>query len=214
MKKLISTILLITLSGTVSTKVVADYYIKPYFGLSQMSDKSAQTNDIGLTDGKADIELETGFVAGLGFGYQYDSNLAFELSWEYRTNDSKTRLADNDFFEDGNYASNLFYLNGYYFFKNMNRWTPHLGLGLSWAQEVDIDLEKQGTELSFSGDGDIGYQVLAGISYLINDHLSLINEIRYGRISDVSLKGEGIEGELTGLDYEPVTLQIGIRMKF
>jgi opacity protein-like surface antigen len=189
-------------------------FIKPYIGFSQLSDTSAKSTSVGTMDGDTDINLDSGFVAGLGFGYQYNPQWAVELAWEYRTNDSETTLADGEAFKQGNYASNLFFLNGYYSFAHQGNWTPYLGAGVSWAQEIDIDLEKAGVEQSFSGDNDFGYQVFAGTYYSLNEALSLNGEFRYGSIKSIELEQEGGNGTLEDLDYDSLSLQLGVLYHF
>ena len=192
-----------------------NWFIRPYVGISQMSDLSGDFSNIDGLSGDADIDLDTGFNGGLGLGYRYSDRVAVELGWEYRSNDSETTLNDVSEFNDGNYASNLIYLNGFYYFEKNDAWQPYVGGGLTWAEEIDIDLERGGDEQSYSSDGDIGYQVFAGVDYDLTEQWKLQGELRYGRISDVDLDGEGNDrGEFEGLDYETTTLQIGLVYDF
>lgn len=189
----------------------ARWFVRPYVGLSQMSDLSADFTDIDSLSGDADIDLDGGFAGGLGVGYRYTDRFAVEVGWEYRSNDSEVLLADTSEFDDGNYASNIFYLNGHYLFERSGQWQPYVGAGLTWVEEVDIDLERGGNELSYSGDGDTGYQVFAGVTYDWSDRWQLQTELRYGSISGIELSGEGNDaGEFDDLDYETTTLQIGL----
>ena len=153
-----------------STPALAEdsWFVRPYVGLSQMSDIDGDFSNIDSLSGKADIDLDTGFTGGIGVGYNYTDNFAVEFGWEYRSNDSEVVLADTSEFDDGNYASNIFYLNGHYRFAPNGDWRPYVGGGLTWVEEVDIDLERGGEELSYSGDGDVGYQLFAGVDYRIN----------------------------------------------
>ena len=124
-------------------------------------------------------------------------------------------LADTSEFDDGNYASNIFYLNGHYRFAPNGDWQPYVGAGLTLVEEVDIDLERGGEELSYSGDGDIGYQLFAGVDYRINPEWSLQGELRYGSITGIDLEGEsGDPGEIEDIDYQTTTLQIGLVYEF
>ena len=162
----------------------------------------------------ADIDLDTGFNAGFSIGYQYTPYLAAELAWEYRSNDSEVTLPDNERFTSGNYASNIFHVNSIYSFSPGKRLNPYVGAGISWVQEIDIDLEKNGSEQSFSADGDLGYQLFAGLDYQINSLWSLNSEIRYGHISNIDLKGENVTGTIEDIDYKPITIQFGVKYKF
>ena len=193
-----------------------DWFVRPYIGFSQMSDVSGDFNNIdGLPSGSADIDLDTGFASGIGVGYFYNNNFAVELGWEYRSNDSKTVLNDTSRFNDGNYASSIFYLNGHYLLAKRHKWQPYLGGGLTWAQEVDIDLERGGNELSYSGDGDVGYQLFAGINYDWSENWKFQGEARYGSITGIDLNAEdGAVGQFDDLDYKTTTLQVGVVYSF
>lgn len=191
------------------------WFLRPYVGLSQMSDLDADFADIDGLSGEADVDLDTGFTGGLGLGYRLNQRYAVEFGWEYRSNDSSTTLNGVSEFDDGNYASNVFYLNGHYFFDSDGPWQPYVGAGLTWAEEIDIDLERGGEEQSYSGDGDTGYQIFAGVNYALGETWQLQSELRYGSITDIDLEGEsGDPGEITGIDYETTTLQIGLVYAF
>lgn len=190
------------------------WYLRTHLGLSQISDLDGKSTDIGTTNGTTAIDLSSGFTGGLNLGYRYNDRWAAEIAWEYRSNDSEVTLADGQFFPDGNYASNIFHLNGIYHLAPTNSWDPYIGLGLSWVQEIDIDLEAANTEQSFSGDGDTGYQVFAGVNYQLNQKWTLNGELRYGDISSIRLTGEDSNGVIDDLDYKPTTLQIGVSYKY
>jgi len=190
------------------------YYIKPYIGLSSLSDQDAQSLGLGNLDGNVEVSIDGGFFSGLGFGYRYSNNIAAELAWEYRTNDSQTTLADGTLFNDGNYASNTFFLNGYYFFDSTGSWTPYIGAGLGWIQEIDIDLEGAGAEQSFSTDGGTSFQIMAGFDYPLNENWGLNLEARFSSATSIDLEGEGNSGQLNGLDSDPLSLQFGVKYSF
>jgi len=188
--------------------------LRPTFGISQMSDFTAPST-VGTQTGTADINIDGGFNAGLGLAYNINPNWSAELYWEYRSNDSETTLADGTVFTEGNYASNMFALNGIYNFQSSNQWKPYLGAGLVLIQEVDIDLESNGEEQSYSGDGETGFQVFAGVNYPITKNWEVQGEVRYGSISGIDLSGEaGAVGEFTDMDYKTTTLQLGINYRF
>ncbi|MDJ0778616.1 MAG: porin family protein [Gammaproteobacteria bacterium] len=213
-KQLIAGVGLLILTAT---PVMAEdnWFVRPYIGLSEMSDLDADFSNIDSLSGKADIDLDTGFTGGIGIGYNYSDNFGVEVGWEYRSNDSEVVLAGSSEFDDGNYASNIFYLNGHYRFAPNGDWRPYVGGGLTWVEEIDIDLERSGEELSYSGDGDVGYQLFAGVDYRINPDWSLQGELRYGSITGIDLDGEsGDPGEMEDLDYETTTLQVGLVYQF
>jgi len=193
---------------SIATEPGEGLYVKPIFGLSQMSDQVARVDGAGLANGPVKLGIDPGFNAGLLLGYRTKSNWAFEVGWEYRSNDTEIVLADGQRLSDGNYASNQFFLNGLYFFASRSRWEPYVGAGLLWGQEIDIDLEGDGFEQSFDGQGDIGVQVFAGLNYKLSNAWSVGGELRYGRTTGIDL------GVLKGLEYAPTTLQVGLTYRF
>ncbi|MEM7208700.1 MAG: outer membrane beta-barrel protein [Pseudomonadota bacterium] len=216
MKNLIRLLPILTVAAS---PVIADesdhWFVRPYVGVSIMSGLSSDFNDIDSLSGRADIDLSDGFTGGIGIGYRYSEKIALEFGWEYRSNESSTTLADASEFDGGNYASNIFYFNGHYLLSPHYRWQPYLGAGLTWVEEVDIDLERNGEERSFSGDGDVGYQLFAGASYRLDQDWAIQGEVRFGRVSDIDLSPEsGATGDFSGLDYETSTLQLGVVYNF
>ncbi|TQV73155.1 porin family protein [Aliikangiella marina] len=192
------------------------WYVKPYLGLNELSNTNGQSVAIGALDGRTEVSTDSGFTAGIGLGYRYNDKFAAEISWEYKTNDSSTLLADGQFFSEGNYASNLFFVNGYYYFQNSSdsKWQPYIGAGFGWVQEIDIDLEENGVEQSFSQQGKFGSQFFAGLNYQLSSQWDINTELRYSRFTDIDLRNEANLGQINGLDYTPTTLQLGFSYRF
>ena len=191
------------------------WYIKPNLGLSQMSDIEARAANINAITAPVKVNLDSGFNAGISFGRLFDNNFSVELGWEYRSNSSETILAATEVFPDGNYASSSFFLNSAYFFDTKYRWKPYVGAGLVWLQEVDIDLERDGNELSYSNSGQTGLQFFAGVDYKFNSSWSAQLEARLVRVNDISLTGEeGAIGQLSKLNYQPSGIQLAIKYTF
>ena len=215
MKRLIITGLAALLPLEVYAQSQEGWFLRAYGGYSQLSDIDADTTGVATAATPADISVDGGFTAGAGAGYRYGDNWAVELAWEYRSNDADTDLEGGAQYPDGNLAASLFYLNGYYQLAGSGKWDPYIGAGLAWLQEVDIDLEGDGPERSYSGDGDSGFQLFAGANYALTDRLALQGEIRYTYFDDLDLEGEsGAAGEFSAVDYDPLTLQLGILYRF
>ena len=189
--------------------------IKPYFGISQMGDISVDFTNIDGLSGDVDVDIDSGFTAGLAAAYRYNSKYSAEIGWEYRSNDSETTLADTSVFDDGNYASNIFYVNGYYHFTPNGKWEPYVGAGLVLVQEVDIDLERAGEEISLTSDGEVGFQFFGGANYRWSDNWSINGEVRFGSVTGIDLGGEsGTTGDIEDIDYETLTFQLGLSYQF
>lgn len=160
-----------------------------------------------------EIELEQGTVLGAAFGYHYNTNIAVELAWEYRSNDSQS-IVGTSTYPAGNYASNIFYLNSIYFFDSFGAFTPYAGAGIGWIQEVDIDLESEGSESSYSNSGAFTYQGFVGIEYQFSAEWSAHTELRHAGGKSGDLKNEQTAELLGNLNYKPFTWQIGVQYSF
>ncbi len=215
MKHLVTILTLVAAGYQTAHATEPGWYLRAHGGLSELSDVSGDATAIDDTSGGVDVSLDTGFTAGLSAGKRLNSHWSVELAWEYRSNDSETEIADTLSFDDGNYAANAFYFNGLYHFSAWGAWEPYIGAGIGWLQEIDIDLEDSRGEQSYSGDGDIGYQLFAGTHYYLSDRWMINAELRYSAFSDLDLEAESRGGgSLSGLDYEPLTAQIGILYRF
>lgn len=192
------------------------WFARAWGGYSALSDADGTIDDLmsGAVGNTVDVSTTGGFTAGAGVGYRYNQQLGVELAWEYRSNDSETEFGDGTSFSDGNYASNTFFLNGYYYLAQRGAWEPYVGAGLAWIQEVDIDLEGNGPEQSFSSNGDLGLQVFIGSNYSLGKRWAAHGELRYGAITGIDLEGENNAGMISGFDYKPFTLQIGLTYTF
>ena len=202
-----------SLYGQVDTSLSdQNFFLKPYGGVSMIS----AVSPVLKLDGKelpSKVNTGIGFSTGITAGYKFTPNFTVEAGWEYKTNDidftvdNKTHL--------GNYASNTFYLNGIYVFNTKSRFKPYAGAGISFIQEIDLDYETFESERSFSTDGELGVQGLAGLDYLINDRVVLNTELTHTRYASFDLIAEdGSGGELQDLKYNPFVLNVGIKILF
>ncbi|MDM7859478.1 outer membrane beta-barrel protein [Alteromonas sp. ASW11-36] len=194
------------------------WYTKASVGLSQLSDTSSDATNTAITatdNNRWDANIDSGFYAGAGLGKQISEDFSTELYWEYRTNDSDTQVNANGDSFSGNFASSIFYLNGYYHAYTNGPWHVSLGAGLGWVQEIDLDLEQGSVERSYSGDGDITWQLMFQADYRLNQNWSLATEARWQDLSRVSLDAEeNAVGALDNLDYNPVSLGVNLSYRF
>lgn len=202
-------------SATFAASDESGWFVRPYIGMSSVDDTTGNAINVDGVSGNTDIQLDTGFVSGIGIGYHYNDRVSSEIAWEYRSNDSQVNVANQSNFNDGNYASNSFFINGHYRLGKRQRWQPYIGAGLGWLQEIDLDLERSGTEISLTGDGEVGYQVFAGVNYELNEKLKMQTEVRYADFGDVDLVNEqNSSQQIQQLEYSPVTLQVGLQYNF
>ena len=94
-------------------------------------------------------------------------------------------------------------------------WQFWVGGGVTVTQEIDLDSESAVGETSFSDSGSMGFQLMAGANRPLGRVWYLTSELRYSDQRDLTLSAEaGGNGEVRGLDYSPLTLQLGIGYRF
>jgi opacity protein-like surface antigen len=194
----------------------AGYYVKPYIGPSFVDDTDFGQRGIAAAGADGSGSFDTGWLAGLGFGYRYGNGWVAEVAWEYRSNDNdRVRFDDGTTFDGGDFASNTLYLNGYYQFDVGNPGLrPYVGAGIGWVEEIDLDLEAAGVETSYSSDGDLAWQVMAGLEYDLNERWSMQGELRYNRVSGVDLDEEAGNGRIEDADVDAWLLGLGVTYAF
>ena len=214
--------IILSISTLISNAAFADdtgkWSVKLYGGISTMGDQSIeQTGVPNVTAGATGtINSDNGFMAGGSVGYNYTNNLSVELAWDYRSNDSKTNFSNGTSFNDGNFASNILFVNGKYTFDTIHQTNlrPYIGAGLGYVQEIDLDLVTGGVEYSYSKNNEMAYQFMTGITYTLTKKIDLDAGLRYVRVDNFNLKRENGSGELRNVDYDPLSLAIGLSYKF
>lgn len=194
-------------------------YLKAIGGFSFQRDFDVDVSDGDGNSTSGDASFDVGFMAGAGLGYFFTDSIAVELAWDYRSNDLDSADLDNGSeFDGGDIASNIIFLNGYYRFQEVGSTSlrPYVGAGLGWVEEIDIDADVAGgRSTSYSADNELAYQIMAGIGYPLSENWTLSGELRYTRVNDVTFDEEGSgNGEIDNVDYDPISLLVGITYNF
>ncbi len=189
------------------------WYIKPYLGYMDLSNTAGQSSGIQEQDTIAKILPDSGGVAGLGIGFRYNDFIAAEVAWQYSRSDHQSTFTDGTAF-DGDFAANALFVNGYYFIDSKTTFRPYVGLGLGWAQEIDLDFNSGGVERSYTTSGDPGLHLMLGAEYEMLPGLSLQTELGYASFPDLDMKSETDSSRLFLVDYQPITLQAALRYRF
>jgi outer membrane protein W len=195
------------------------FFGKLYGGPSLLGNQKIQQTGVAAAGATSDASFDTGYAFGGAAGYYFTENLATELAWDYRNNSlDKADFGGGTNFAEGDYASNIFFLNGYYHFNPVmaSKFRPYLGAGIGFVEEIDIDLKAAGgAETSYSQSGKIAPQLIAGTSYALSKDWDLNADVRYMKVSGIDFKDEkGGVAKLKNVDYDPVTLTVGITYKF
>jgi opacity protein-like surface antigen len=193
------------------------YYATIYAQASRLG--STSFDEIGSAGFGSGLTAK--FDMGLGFGgdigFRYGNGWAAEVEWNYRRHDLKSlSRAGTTLVTDGDFASNILFVNGLRRFPSASGgWTPYVGAGVGWVQEIDFDLNSGGTERAWSKQGKIGFQLIAGAEIPMSKDWRLTADVRMLRLGSVELPAEeGVTGRLSKPDYNPVSVQLGLRRMF
>jgi len=193
-----------------------NWYVKPTIGYTTLSSSSFDRTGFSAQDGSGRGEFDSGYMAGIGLGYRYGNGWSAELAWEYRSNDvDQVSFSDGSVISDGDFASNIIYLNGYYIFKRESSWRPYVGAGFGYIQELDIDINSPASNTSFSGDGEVALQAMAGVEFDLGERWRLQGEARYVTATGNDLDVEGDGGRrITDIDYDGFILGVNLAFDF
>jgi opacity protein-like surface antigen len=183
-------------------------------GSSSFTESGAQGLGSGLR-----ADFNSGFGLGGDIGYRYGNGWAAEVEWNYRNHSLDTlRQGGGNLARDGDFASNTIFINGLRRFSTDGAWTPYLGAGIGWVEEIDIDITPRGggTERGYSDGNEFAFQFIAGVEYEFTPQWSLTADTRYMRVGSVRLDNEtgNSNGKVGTLKYNPFSVQVGVRYNF
>lgn len=192
----------------------AGFYANLYAGPSFLSSTNLTETRSAGGNVSGNASFDTGFGFGGAVGYRYGNGWAAELAWDYRSQGLK-RVGGTT--ADGDFASNTFFVNGYYRFAKWGIVRPFVGAGVGWTEEIDIDINRNGRSLSYSRSGAVAVQGILGGEIDLSAKWSLVGDIRAMGVSSGSFSSENgnAGGTLSGdLEYRPVSLNIGLSYRF
>lgn len=167
--------------------------------------------------------LRAEFGTGLGFGgdigYRYGNGWASEIEWNYRSHAlNALRQGSSKLTRDGDFASNILLINGLRRFSMGGGWTPYVGAGIGWVQEIDIDMtpSNAGAERGYSAGSKSAFQLIGGVEYELTPRWRLTADARWLRVGSVRLDNElgNPGGSASPLKYNPISVQVGLRYSF
>lgn len=185
-----------------------------WIGSSNFTESGPQGAGSGLS-----ADFNTGFGFGGDIGWRFGNGWAAELEWNYRSHSlDSLKQSGVERARDGDFASNILLLNGLRRFSTGGPWTPYLGAGIGWVEEIDIDFKPSngGPSRSYSENNKFAFQLIAGVEYAITPQLRLTTDARWLRVGSVRMDNESGNpgGNVGSLDYNPISLQFGIRYAF
>ena len=193
------------------------FYATVYAQASKLG--STTFNEVGSAGFGSGLTARFGTGLGLGgdIGFRYGNGWASELEWNWRRHDLKSlNRGGSTIASSGDFASNIIFVNGLRRFIGQSAsWTPYVGAGLGWVQEIDFDINSGGTEQAWSKKGKAAVQLIGGTEIPLSDAWRLTADVRLLRVGQIELPAEkGVNGRLTQPRYNPVSVQVGLRRSF
>jgi outer membrane protein W len=209
--------LFVILMAILSVSAFAEerFYARVYGGASVLGNQDISQSGFRAAGVTGEMETSLGYRAGFSFGYNWNESFSTEITWDYITNSAETSFSDGSNYSKGDYSSRLHFLNSYYHFKTSSNFRPYVGVGLGIIQEIDIDLENSSGEQSFSDDGGLGYQLIVGTEYKINNNWGLNFELTNIGFSGPDFRSEGGSSTITDTEgYGPWNVNVGLKFSF
>jgi len=198
-----------------STSLLAEenpWYARLNTGFSTLSDARLTLTDATV----ASAEFDSGLLWGGAVGRQSG---AFRLEAEiaYRSNEiSRQDLPGyRQDSEAGDFASLGLGLNLLYEFNLFENVVTYVGGGITYLEEIDIDLTDRQTneEISFS-DNDFALQLMAGARYEMSDNWDIFTELRYFDGGTITLESESDSSLSIETDYKTTAVVFGVGYRF
>ncbi len=211
--------ILLLLAGAYTSPATAqknDWYAELELGQSLNGEDTLGVDATNLPAGNPEVDFETGYTFGIAIGKRLGDSWRLEGEYRYRTDElGFAEFPGGTRFEDGDYSSVVLSANAYYDFPDLlknseQELRAYLGAGYGWIQEVDIDFERAGQEISYETD-DFGYQLMAGFRWRFAPRWTMDFEYRQFSADDVVMTSP--TGSVTS-DYAPVSLGFGLGWSF
>lgn len=195
------------------------FYVTLYGQYSQIG--SSSFSESGALGAGTGLRAEFGSGAGFGgdLGWRYGNGWAAEIEWNYRSHSLDTlKQGVTTLSSKGDFASNTFLINGLRRFPTGGAWTPYVGAGVGWVQEIDIDFTPSagGATRSYSEGGKFAFQPIAGIEYALTSKWRVTADARWLRVGSVRMDNAAgnAGGRVDSLSYNPFSVQVGLRYSF
>ncbi len=185
--------------GSASVAHAEGMYISASMGASKLEDAKAYQTYYG----QENIKYDTGYGWNVAMGTEIGmTRLEGELGYKYASMDSFTVSNGRTYSSSTDQYLVSGMINGYLDLKNSTKATPYVGAGVGLIYGV---LDQAGYTID---DTKLGYQVIAGVGYEIDKHLTF----------DISYRYQAIGGEFDSgreyLEYGSNSMFAGLRYRF
>jgi outer membrane protein W len=170
-------------------------YVSAYGGSSSLASTSLTESRTSLSTLTGKGSFGSGSGLGGAFGYRYGNGWAAELAWDYRSLEIK-RLGGSPVVRD--FASTTAFINGYYRFEKLGIVRPFVGAGLGYVTEMDMDLNRDGSEQEYSRRGGVAVQAIVGGEMELTDQWSVSTDLRWSEMGSGSFQSSNSSGSRHG----------------
>jgi opacity protein-like surface antigen len=188
-------------------------YVRLMGGLNFALDSDFDGSDTGsFPSGEA--RLDTGSVVGLAAGYRFNRNFGADLDYFYRSNDIDAikGAEGGNIANGGDLASVAIMANGYYYLDYAETWSPYLGLGAGFLQEIDSDVQLLGVESQKDLEDQVfAWQAIVGAEVPLDTSWRVYGEGRFMSAPSADLSNSS--GSYS-VDYNNLSLMFGIGYQF
>jgi outer membrane protein OmpA-like peptidoglycan-associated protein len=207
--RIVTGILAAGLVAGLSSAALADgWYAGAETGLNLAPSEKYKDFKNGTSEVKVSHDAGFGLLANAGYAFgQFRAE--GEFGWRYNGVDKVNGVSGS-----GDVQAYDLMLNGYYDIKTGTAWTPYLGLGIGAADIVNNSVRNSSGSLTNDSDIVFAYQGIAGVSYALNDHLSLNADYRYFRTLDGEFSPASPYTQKVKAPYEAHSVLVGFTYKF
>ena len=215
--RIVSGILAAGLLVSVSSVALAEtngWYVGAETGLNVVPDLKVKNDRLS---GKESNDLGYGVVGSAGYGFG-PIRVEGELGWRQNGVDKLTAAVGNANAK-GNGKGSIDALtlmsNVYYDVNTGTAWTPYIGAGIGAADLIADKVRSNGYTISDDNDWVFAYQGIAGVSYALNEKVSLNADYRYLRTTEANFSGDSsIGGGSAKATYQAHSVFVGFTYKF
>jgi len=201
--KILAVITMTMLVAPVSSIAGEDnFYIKGNLGIG-MPLNSNVDNLSGLA-GSTEMSFDPGFIGSIAGGYDFANPYRIEIEALFRNNDVDNLSYEGGKveFSGGDMSTRSFMVNGFYDIETGSPWIPFAGIGIGGSR-IKIDV----LGLDDTSDPVFTYQFIAGVSYALNEDMSIDAQYRYIGTADATVNS-------AEFDSRSNNLMLGLRYTF
>ena len=204
-----------TVKSAFAVALLATPFLAPLLPVAAFADEPYVSGAFGVTKQADDrvagssTDFDNGTAGALALGMNMTDAVRIEAELARRAADVNTISSTAG---TGEALATSLMANALYDFKLDTGLTPYLGVGLGFAKgELDGAGSYGGSTISDSDTG-LAYQGIAGVSYAVDDAISLFADYRYFVANNLDLKTSS--NVSSSFDFKAQSVMVGLRYTF